>query len=110
MKTIGNRRQPKIQPRASGEALVEGARFSESIARLAQSTFIPKGIYRFKTHEAANKHQEDCLARGMALLAEKRSRDRTDQSPGNTRFTSASTHLLAERPLSTAQKRERDDR
>jgi len=83
MKTIGNRRQPTINAHASGEALLAGALFSESIARLARSTFIPKGVYRFKTHEAANKHQNDCLARGMALLASTHSHDRTAQSSGN---------------------------
>jgi hypothetical protein len=85
MKTIGHRRQPEISARANGEALIAGALFSESIAHLAKSTFIPKGVYRFKTHEAANKHQSDCLARGMGLLAAKRIHDRTDQPPGNTR-------------------------
>ena len=50
---------------AGGAALAAGALFSESIAHLAKSAFIPKGIYRFKSHEAANKHQQDCLARGM---------------------------------------------
>jgi hypothetical protein len=85
MRTIGNRREPKINARASGEALTAGALFSESIAYLARSTFIPKGVYRFKTHEEANKHQSDCLARGMALLAAKRGHDRTNQSPRYTR-------------------------
>ena len=84
MKTIGNRRQPQVNPRASADALITGALFSESIARLAKSTFIPKGVYRFKTHEAANEHQAECLARGMASLAAERSHGRTDQSPGST--------------------------
>jgi hypothetical protein len=68
----------------SGDALAAGARFSESIAQLAKSTFIPKGLYRFKSHEAANKHQQDCLARGMGLLAAVRSRDGTGQSSSDT--------------------------
>src|SRR6267142_1199650 len=46
MKTIGSRRQPQMTAHASGEALAAGARFSESIAHLAKSTFIPKRIYR----------------------------------------------------------------
>ena len=83
MKTIGSRRQPQMTAHASGEALAAGARFSESIAHLAKSTFIPKGIYRFKSHEAANKHQQDCLARGMGLLAAKRNRERTDEPSGD---------------------------
>ena len=69
MKTIGSRRQASIAERAGGAALSEGARFSEAIAHLAKTTFIPKGVYRFKNHEAANKHQQDCLVLGMAMLA-----------------------------------------
>jgi hypothetical protein len=83
MRTIGSRHEPEIRERASGESLAAGARFSESIAHLAKSTFIPKGVYRFKSHEAANQHQQDCLARGMGLLAARRNRDRSDQSPGD---------------------------
>jgi hypothetical protein len=41
-------------------------------------------VYRIETHEAMNKHQEDCLARAMALLAIERSRDRTDNPSGDT--------------------------
>ena len=84
MKVIGTRREPELSDDARGEALAAGARFSESIAALAKSTFIPKGVYRFKSHEAMNKHQEDCLARGMGLLAAERSRDRTNYSSGDT--------------------------
>lgn len=84
MKVIGTRREPELSHDVSGEALAAGARFSESIAALAKSTFIPKGVYRFKSHEAMNKHQEDCLARGMGLLAVERNRDRTDHPSGNT--------------------------
>ena len=84
MRQVGTRHEPQITELASGEALAAGARFSESLSRLASSTFIPKGVYRFKTHEAANKHQQDCLARGMGLLAARRSRDGIDEPTGNT--------------------------
>jgi hypothetical protein len=54
--------------------------------RLARSSLIRrvKGAYRFKTHEAMNKHQEDWLARGMGLLAIERARDRTNNPSGDT--------------------------
>jgi hypothetical protein len=78
VKTVGHRRQPELHAHASGESLAAAARFSESIARLGGSTFIPKGVYRFQTHEAANTHQEECLARGMGLLAAERARVRRD--------------------------------
>jgi hypothetical protein len=84
MKSVGSRREPPVTGQASGEALATAARFSESLAALARSTFIPKGVYRFKTHEAMNKHQEDWLAHGMALMAIERSRDRTDNPSGDT--------------------------
>ncbi len=79
MKRVGSRQDPRVTLQASGAALAAGARFSESLSHLAPSTFIPKGVYRFKSHEDANKHQQDCLARGMALLAAKRSRERIDE-------------------------------
>lgn len=77
MKTIGKRGERPIGMYASGELLLEGARFNDEIHRLptGDSSFIPKGLYRFKTHEEANRHQLDCLAKGMALIALKRRHD-----------------------------------
>lgn len=72
MKQAGYRREPSLSPTASGELLAQGARFNESISHLSHGTFIPKGVYRFLTHEAANQHWQACLARGMAALATKR--------------------------------------
>jgi hypothetical protein len=57
--------------------LAEGARFNEAISRLSQTTFVPKGIYRFRSHDAANRHAEDCLVRGMGRLAATRARELT---------------------------------
>ena len=72
MKIIGKRRESTMTARAAGALLAEGARFSESISYLAKTTFIPKGVYRFKSHEAANQHEQDCLVRGMGQLATER--------------------------------------
>lgn len=72
MKTVGRRAEPELTFHASGELLAAGARFNETISHLSPGTFIPKGIYRFQTHEAANRHWQDCLARGMAALAAQR--------------------------------------
>ncbi|GAB3492866.1 hypothetical protein GCM10027399_12050 [Curvibacter fontanus] len=72
MKTVGQRREPELSRQASGSLLAEGARFSESIAWLAPSTFVPKGVYRYASHEEANRHALECLARGMARQAMER--------------------------------------
>jgi len=72
MKQIGHRSEAPLSPTASGALLIQGARFSESISHLSPSTFIPKGVYHFLTHDAANQHWQECLVRGMAALAAKR--------------------------------------
>lgn len=71
MRTIGHRKQRPITFSASAELLAEGARFNDEIHRLptGNTTFIPKGIYRFKNHEDANRQQLDCLIEGMAQTA-----------------------------------------
>ena len=72
MITVGHRRERPMARRGDGTLLAEGARFSETIAHLAKSTFIPKGLYRFRSHREANTQQEDCLAQGMGRLAAER--------------------------------------
>jgi hypothetical protein len=72
MRQLGSRREPEISTRASGVLLADGALFSEAVWQLARVAFIPKGVYRFKSHEAANRHDQDCLADAMASLAARR--------------------------------------
>jgi hypothetical protein len=71
MKTVGRRHiEPELSATPSGAALAAGAAFSESIAAIAGGgSFIPKGVYRYKTHAEANEHEAACLAAGMAALA-----------------------------------------
>ena len=78
MRTVGQRKERPIGLLASGALLVEGARFNDEIHRLptGDTTFIPKGVYRFKTHEDAYQHQLDCLAKGMAKVALERANGR----------------------------------
>ena len=74
MRQIGNRRQAEcLFPSAHAGLLVQGAVFSESVAHLTRSTFVPKGVYRFRTQQEANEHAQTCLSRGMAELAARRS-------------------------------------
>ena len=75
MRTIGHRKERPITFSASATLLLEGARFNDEIHRLptGNSTFIPKGVFRFKSHEAANQHQQACLIEGMVEIALRRS-------------------------------------
>ena len=72
MRQVGLRSERSLTREASGQLLAEGARFAEELAHLAPCTFIPKGVYRYKTHEEANRHQEDCLVAGMGQLTARR--------------------------------------
>jgi len=75
MRTVGHRTERPITFSASSQLLAEGARFNDEIHRLptGNRTFIPKGVYRFKSHEEANRFDLDCLAKGMAKIALERS-------------------------------------
>jgi hypothetical protein len=68
MKTVGHRHLPRIHGEPSGQLLAEAARVNDALGGFpgGGSGFIPKGVYRFMTHEDANRHWEDCLAAAMA--------------------------------------------
>jgi hypothetical protein len=69
MKQVGKRVISPLQAEPSGELLIRWAAFNESIATIAGSSYMPKGVFRYKSHEEANRHQEACIAAGMAKLA-----------------------------------------
>ena len=71
MKIVGRRQSRPITFSASAKALAEGARFNDELHKLptGNTTFIRKGLYRFKTHEEANRHADSCLTEGMAQVA-----------------------------------------
>ena len=74
MRIIGKKREHRITFSASADLLKEGALFNDEMHKFptGRETFVPKGVYRYKTHEDANKHQEECLVSGMARLARRR--------------------------------------
>jgi hypothetical protein len=83
MRTVGRRKQHPISFSASAERLTEGARFIDEMHKLpgGNASFIPKGVYHFKTHDEANRHAEACLAEGMARLAMERAQWKNTAAP-----------------------------
>ncbi len=71
MRIVGSRMIKLIQFQASYELFVEGCKFNEQIHKLPSggNTSIKKGLYRFKNHEQANRHWENCLAEKMTKQA-----------------------------------------
>lgn len=71
---IGRRRTPPLSFASSGELLAQGARFNDDLRGLptGDASFIPKGLYRFRTHEDADAHALKHLAERMARIAARR--------------------------------------
>lgn len=71
MRIVGHRKEPAISFSASAALLIEGARFNDETHRLptGDSSFMPKGVFRFKTHDDANHLQLESLAAGIAHVA-----------------------------------------
>ena len=73
MRVVGDRVEKPLSPRPTAELLEEGLQFiAQSPAFGESSTYIPKGIYRFRTHEEAEEQRMACLARGLAARAIRR--------------------------------------
>lgn len=71
MRTVGQKIERPLSANASGELLREASAFNEMLQNAFPSgkiTHIPKGIYRFASHEEANKQDEICLAQHMAKI------------------------------------------
>lgn len=68
MRVIGRRKEQPITFSASGESLAEGARFNDEMHKLPSgaTTCIPKGVFRFKTHQEANEHWLACVSNAVA--------------------------------------------
>ncbi|MBI2317252.1 MAG: hypothetical protein HYU75_09675 [Betaproteobacteria bacterium] len=68
MKLLGNRVIDRIRPKPSAQALKAADQHLRTISALAavNTTGIPCGVYRFRTHEDANRHADAALARTVA--------------------------------------------
>ena len=72
MKVIGHRKERGISFHASGNLLREGALFNTEIQKL-QSTFrFPRGVFRYRTHEEADRHMSDCVVDSMVAVQKNR--------------------------------------
>lgn len=68
MRMTGHRKIRPISIQASAALLEEGSLFNDELHKLptGNTTFIPKGVYRYTSHEQANYHWMECVAKGMA--------------------------------------------
>lgn len=71
MRMTGHRKIRPISLQASADLLRQGALFNDEIHQLptGSTTFIPKGIYRYASHEQANRHWMECIVKGIVRNA-----------------------------------------
>ena len=68
MKVVGKRTERNITVHADGALLREGALFNTEMQKM-QSTFrFPRGVFRYKTHEEADRHMMDCVVDSIAAI------------------------------------------
>lgn len=69
MKHLG-RKIRQIDLTASAEALLRATKFNDEMHLLPTggTTYIPKGVYHFPNHEAANERWNRCVAEGIAKI------------------------------------------
>lgn len=72
MKIAGKRKERTITLHADGALLREGALFNTELQKM-QSTFrFPRGVFRYNTHEDADRHMMECVAQSMAAIQKSR--------------------------------------
>ena len=71
MRIVGKKIERPLSANASGELLRDAAAFNEMLQNAFPSGkigHIPKGVYRFSSHDEANKQDEIFLAQHMAKI------------------------------------------
>lgn len=68
MKTIGKRIERQLSLQAMGDLLREGGRFNTEMQKLQSSFRFPMGLYRYKTHEEADRHWVEAIVRNMVAV------------------------------------------
>jgi hypothetical protein len=72
MKVVGKRKERNITFHADGELLREGALFNTEMQKL-QSTFrFPRGVFRYKSHEEADRHMMICVVNSVVAVQKSR--------------------------------------
>lgn len=72
MKIVGKRKERDITFHADGNLLREGALFNTEMQKM-QSTFrFPRGVFRYKSHEEADRHMMECVVNSIVAVQKTR--------------------------------------
>ncbi len=69
MRTVGRRLDPSLEGQPGGEGIAMTAAFTESLVAMGGGRLLRKGVYRFASHDDADRQLQRSLAQSMADLA-----------------------------------------
>jgi hypothetical protein len=72
MKIIGRRKQRDITFHADGALLREGALFNTEMQKIQSTFHFPRGVFRYKSHEDADRHMMECVVNSMVAIQKTR--------------------------------------
>lgn len=68
MRIVGRRKGRDITFHADGDLLREGALFNTEMQKMQSVFRFPRGVFRYTSHEEADRHMMECVANSMAAV------------------------------------------
>lgn len=68
MKVVGKRKERDIAFHADGALLREGAMFNTEMQKMQSIFRFPRGVFRYKSHEEADRHMMDCVVNSIVAV------------------------------------------
>ena len=72
MRIVGTRKEREISFHARGDLLREGAVFNTQIQKFQSSLRFPQGVFRYASHEEADRHWIECIVGNVVAVQEAR--------------------------------------
>jgi hypothetical protein len=72
VRVVGQRLEREVTLHASGELLRDGALFNSEMQKIQSCLRFPRGLYRYKTHEEAERHWNECVVNTMVAVQRER--------------------------------------
>ncbi|NNM65452.1 MAG: hypothetical protein HKL99_12705 [Burkholderiales bacterium] len=72
VRTVGRRIERRISSQPDGQGVAAAAALTESLVAMGGGRLVRKGVYRFMSHEDADRQQQHALAESMADLVQMR--------------------------------------
>ena len=68
MKIAGKRKERDITLHADGALLREGALFNTEMQKMQSILRFPRGVFRYKSHQDADRHMMECVINSIVAV------------------------------------------